>query len=362
MSSKSLAMGPPKAGPGRLFIRAQFCTKPQHAPPGTDLTGRVAIVTGASAGLGFHVCRHLLSLNLTRLIMAVRTPSKGESAAAKLRAEHPSARVDVWALEMTSYDSIRSFVRRVESDLPRLDIAILNAGVVAAKFGLVPSTGHETTIQVNYISTALLSILLLPTLKSKSPPGSPGRLTIVGSGVAYWSKLPNRDKVPFLSSFDDEKITPWDTLERYPASKLLLHMFLVKLAGHVAAQDVVVNVVDPGYCKGSELHREADGLMDWILSGSKAITGRKPEDGAWTYVDAAVVKGPDSHGCFLSDWQIVGYVFCLFGCGDFCEITANSTVDLHSIFTSLRHSPLSIGCGTRRWPSLSLRGLEIYWG
>lgn len=298
-------MGPPTDGFVKIFIKSQFFTKPiRGAPKGTDLSGQVAIVTGANTGLGFHAARHLLRLKLSHLIMPVRTLSKGQSAAAKLQSEFPSARIDVWSLDMTSYDSILSFVRRVESDLVRLDIAILNAGLAQTNHELVPSTGHEVTVQVNYLSTLLLAILLLPALKSKSPPGVPGRLTIVGSGVAHSATLPNRNKVPLLASFDDTKVVPWDPMERYPSSKLLLQLFFVRLMEHINADDVIVNMSDPGYCKGSELHRSATGLMGWFLSLTKAISGRTLADGAWTHVDAAVVKGRESHGSFVSDWKI----------------------------------------------------------
>lgn len=67
-----------------------------------------------------------------------------------------------------------------------------------------PFTGHEETIQVNYLSMALLSILLLPTLKVKSCATSPGRLTIVGSSQGYNSKFTERGSIPLLKEFDKE--------------------------------------------------------------------------------------------------------------------------------------------------------------
>jgi hypothetical protein len=70
------------------------------------------------------------------------------------------------------------------------------------------------------------------------------------------------------------------------------------------AEEVVVNMVDPGFCKGTELHRDATGIVGGVMSVAKALTGRSLEDGAWTYVDAAVAKGKESHGCFVMDWEI----------------------------------------------------------
>jgi len=302
---KSIEMQPLTSGVGSIFIKSQFCAKPQWPPTSTDLSGKVAIVTGGSSGLGLHASKLLLSYNLSHVILAVRSLKKGEEAAATLRLEYPKAQVSVWELEMGSYDSVQAFVRKVEIELPRLDIAILNAGVAKLEFGLNPNTGHEETIQVNYLSTMLLAILLLPALKAKSPSGAPGRLSVVCSGTVYQAKFGNRTQIPLLPSFDDTKIHPFDVGERYACSKLLGQLFLPKLAEYVNPDDVIVNLVDPGFCKDSGLHREAHGVLRAVLSLAKTLTGRTMENGASTYVDATVVKGKESHGSWLMDWIIM---------------------------------------------------------
>lgn len=105
-----------------------------------------------------------MDLQLSRLILAVRSISRGEEAAAKFRRVHPEAHIEVWQLDMSDYSSIQAFVSRVDSQLGRVDIVLLNAGVIKLHFAIVKSTGHEETLQVNYISTMLLAILLLPIL------------------------------------------------------------------------------------------------------------------------------------------------------------------------------------------------------
>lgn len=291
------------------FIKSQFRTKTQLPPPGTDLTGKVAIITGGNSGIGLHAARHLLSLKLSHLVIAVRTLAKGESAATQLRKDYPAAKIVVWPLEMTSYPSIQTFVARVGSDLPRLDLTILNAGLMKPTFGLCEATGHEETIQVNFLSTYLLAILMLPLCKAKAPKSQPGRLTIVSSGTALTAKFPSRNQRPLLASFDtvDPKgvsSATWDPTDRYFTSKMLGHLLFVRLLDYLRAEDVVVNLVEPGMCKSSDLHRDIGGPIGVFLEGWKNLCGRKPQDGAWTYVDAAIVKGPESHGCFLMDWEI----------------------------------------------------------
>jgi NAD(P)-dependent dehydrogenase (short-subunit alcohol dehydrogenase family) len=301
-------------GMGRIFVESQFCTKPQKVAltPETSLAGKTALITGGSDGIGLHAGRQLLSLDLSRLILAVRSPEKGARVAAQFRSEFPSATIDVWPLEMTSYESVQALARRAAAEFSggkRLDIAILNAAIVRPKLNVVESTGHCDVIQVNYLSTVLLAILLLPVLRRKPTSGktasSPGRLTIVNSGTAYQAKLPNRNKRPFLASFDDPK--SWAAFEQYPASKALAHLFMVRLLDHLPAgieDEVIVNLVDPGYCKGTGLHRDAKGIVAFMLELSKTLTARSLVDGAWTYIDAVVTKGKESHGCFVMDWEI----------------------------------------------------------
>lgn len=316
-TSRSLELRPTK-GTLRTIFESQFCTKPQKVAltPKTSLSGKTALITGGSDGLGLHAARHLLSLELSRLILAVRSADKGERVAADFRREFPSAIVEVWSLEMTSYESILALVKRASTEFSngkRLDIAILNAAVVRTKLTVAESTGHCDVIQVNYLSTALLAILLLPILRHKGNDdkafSAPGRLTIVNSGTSYAARLPNRAKRPFLSSFDDPKT--WSSMEQYPASKALGHLFLLRLMDHLPQgfeDEVIVNLVDPGYCKGSALHRDAKGVVGFIIELSKTLTARSLPDGAWTYVDATVVKGKESHGCFVMDWEIFPFI------------------------------------------------------
>ncbi|KAJ5815555.1 hypothetical protein N7474_007332 [Penicillium riverlandense] len=307
-SSKEL---PPSTTPffPNQFIKNQFSSKPKPIPDDTDLSGKVVIVTGSNSGLGLECARQLLSHKLTRLIMAVRSMPKGEDAAAKLRKQYPNSTIDVWSLDMASYDSIQEFTARAKKELPRLDIAILNAGVAAGAFRTVPPTGHEETMQVNYLSTMLLAILLLPVLKDKSPVGSPGRLTIVTSMLSMTAKFSNKNEVPLLKSFDNEKF--FDSVDIYPTSKFLGQFFIWKLTDSVSADDVVVNLVEPGFVKGTKLQREVPFAVMVVLNLFKAATARSVKIGASTYLDAAIAQ-ESSHGSVLMNWEIVPYPSLLY--------------------------------------------------
>ncbi|KAF5677627.1 short-chain dehydrogenase reductase family [Fusarium heterosporum] len=283
-----------------------------------QVQGSVAVITGSNTGLGFEASKQLLSLGLSRLIMGVRSLEKGKAAAQKLNAIAPSARIDIWQLDMESYDSIQAFAKKCENDLSRIDFVILNAGLSATSFGTVTATGHEVTVQVNHLSTAFLTLLLIPILKTKVSGHGPPRLTTVNSLTAHLCKFPTRDERPLLAAFDNPSITPWDSQERYGVSKLLNQLFLVKLCDKVNPNDVVINMVDPGLTKGTNLggHHEATGVAAALVKGLLSIAGRPVDRGAASYTDAVYGHGKESHGCFLMSCEIAPLACWFYTHGD----------------------------------------------
>ncbi|KAJ5642129.1 hypothetical protein N7490_006129 [Penicillium lividum] len=286
-----------------VFIRNQFRTNLELPNRKTfpSAEGKCAVITGANTGLGFESARQLLSLGLSHLVIAVRSLEKGTEAAAKLQAGS-SAKVDVWQLDMESYKSIETFVSRCQQDLAKIDFVILNAGISPVYF-TTAATGHEKAIQVNHFSTVLLAVLLLPVLKSKSVDGNTPHLTVVNSVMAHLCSFPSRNMRPLLSSLDDTDVTPWDPMDRYGVSKLLCQLFIVRLAGKVSPDDVIISMVEPGLTKGTSLARDARGLMKIGAKVFNGIAGRPVEKGAATYVDAILRHGKDSHGCFIMNFQ-----------------------------------------------------------
>jgi NAD(P)-dependent dehydrogenase (short-subunit alcohol dehydrogenase family) len=111
-----------------------------------------------------------------------------------------------------------------------------------------------------------------------------------------------------LPSFDDTAVTPWSARERYGVSKLLCQLFVVKLAENVNPEDVIINMVDPGLTKGTDLSRDATGGTAVAAKIFLSTAGRPVDRGAATYVDAVLGQGKESHGCFLMNCKIAPYV------------------------------------------------------
>lgn len=140
-----------------------------------DLTGRVAMVTGASSGIGFETAR-AIALRGAKVILACRCPELGAKAADRIRAEQPSASVEVWQVELASLRSVLSFCRRYRAASYPLHALILNAGICGPAHQLTED-GNELQFQVNHLSQLYLLRLLLPTLLASAP----ARVVLVSS-------------------------------------------------------------------------------------------------------------------------------------------------------------------------------------
>jgi len=189
-------------------IWKQVFTSVPPVPANLSLTGKTVLVTGSNVGIGLDSVRHFLKLEPGLVIMGVRSIDKGEAAAAVLRAEFPRSKtkITVWKLDMASLRSVQAFAARCERELDRLHVAVLNAGLSKMKFERVEEgSQHEMTMQVNYLSTALLAILLIPTMKSTASSPEPGRLSIVNSEAAIPIKLEMPGTGSLLDSLDQPK-------------------------------------------------------------------------------------------------------------------------------------------------------------
>lgn len=283
----------------RNFFASQLLFTPPY--PKEDWSGKTVIVTGANVGLGFEAARHFVRLGAARVILAVRSTEKGEAAQASIEASTGRRVVEVWPLDLQSYASVKAFAARASAQLDRLDALVENAAIVTEKFRL--AEGEESSITVNVTSTFLLAFLLLPKLKDTAQRfGVVPHLVIVSSGAHSWTDLPERKSASIFDALADPTS---DMSKRYFASKLL-EVFVCRqlVALHpYPSFPVVINYTNPGVCR-SEAMREATGLKAVIVRVITALLARTTEVGSRTTVHAASA-GPDSHGQYLSDCDVV---------------------------------------------------------
>jgi NAD(P)-dependent dehydrogenase (short-subunit alcohol dehydrogenase family) len=161
--------------------------------PTYDFSNQTIIVTGANTGLGFEAAKHFVRLNASKVILAVRTLSKGEAAKASIEASSPLSKtiVEVWHLDLSSHESVKQFAAQVMK-LGRLDVLLENAGIMTGVFKMVEE--DESTITTNVISTELLALLVLPKLRETAEQfGVQPRLSIVSSDLHFVANFPERN-------------------------------------------------------------------------------------------------------------------------------------------------------------------------
>jgi NAD(P)-dependent dehydrogenase (short-subunit alcohol dehydrogenase family) len=277
--------------------------------PSISFDGNTIIVTGANVGLGFEAAVKFVALGAAKVILGVRNVSKGATAAREI--ENRTQRkqiVEVWELDMDHYSSISQFAARVNSELPRLDIAILNAGVIAKDY-IVGPEGWESTLQVNVMSTALLALLLLPKLRaSKTSANTISHLVIVTSEAHRWLEVTDiPDPGPYggnilqAANARPTDVKTWDGLHQNAKSKLFAMYVTQSIAALVTRPngeiDVIVSSTCPGACR-SDLtrHLKESGVATAIgLKIFDLLFNKTTEEGARVYVSAAAL-GYDGHG------------------------------------------------------------------
>jgi NAD(P)-dependent dehydrogenase (short-subunit alcohol dehydrogenase family) len=160
------------------------CTSyPQTASGKAKLTPRSS--TGANIGLGYETVKHLIQLKPAKVILACRNTTAGETARLEIEsATNCHGLAEVWALDLSSFASVKAFAARAIKNLDRIDGLVENAGVALDKWSL--AEGHETSVTVNIISTFLLAVLLLPKMTvSAKTFGIMPHVVVVSSGAAF---------------------------------------------------------------------------------------------------------------------------------------------------------------------------------
>ncbi|KAI8232827.1 hypothetical protein K4K54_011478 [Colletotrichum sp. SAR 10_86] len=134
--------------------------------PATDipsLCGKTIFVTGGNTGLGKQSIIDLARHDPAQIWLAARDLVKAEAAATEIRSTVPAVPIILLKLDLSSVKSIKEAVATFSSTAKRLDILMLNAGIMAVPPGLTEE-GYEIQFGTNHVGHALLTKLLLPLL------------------------------------------------------------------------------------------------------------------------------------------------------------------------------------------------------
>ncbi|KAH8649299.1 short-chain dehydrogenase/reductase, partial [Xylariales sp. PMI_506] len=289
----------------RIFLSSQlFRTVPY---PTQSFAKQTVIITGSNVGLGLEAARHVYRLGCAKLILAVRTISKGEAAKEDImnsvKNRSDSRAIEVWPLDMSSTKSTLAFAERVKAELPRVDVLVENAGVHSRE--RVDCEGFEQTIQVNVVNTFLLGLCLLPKLaetKHTFADSSP-HLVVVSSEAHHLTKFEEINAPDIYRELNDNKKPHVGQHNRYEISKLMEVLLIRELVSHLddAKFPVIITLVNPGLCNSTIGHTATGPPPPKpFLFKLFSFIERTTEVGSRTLVLGACAD-LESHGQFMSD-------------------------------------------------------------
>lgn len=260
---------------------------------GIDLSGRVAIVTGSSGGLGAEAARALASKGAAVTITARDIP-KGEGVAESIRASTGNQAVEVRSLELGSPESIRQFAKGWLAEHDALNILINNAGVMASPLERTEQ-GYELQFGTNHLGHFLLTGLLTPALVA----GAPSRVVCVSSGGHRFSPVVFEDL--------NYETRAYDKWESYGQAKTANILHAVELDRRLRDKGVRAYAIHPGGIM-TELGRHLTPEDIKMLTDRGASSGLKWKQvpaGAATEVWAATAPElADQGGIYLEDCGI----------------------------------------------------------
>lgn len=206
-----------------------------------EISGKWALVTGASRGIGLHVCRGLASYGCN-LVLHSRNEASTASLATELRAG--GAQVVQVGAELSDANQVDALVRRLVTEGPPIDILYNNAAIMTpyrSNWLDVPAEDYRASFEVNVIALTRICHGLLPGMIARGW----GRVVNVTSGIA-----------------DNPELIA------YAISKAAVDKFVRDSASKLAGTGVAMNLLDPGWLKTDMGGANAPGEVESVLPGA----------------------------------------------------------------------------------------------
>ena len=170
-----------------------------------DQTGRLAVVTGASDGLGLQIAARLAAAGAD-LVLPVRNPHKGAAAVERIRAAAPRAQVTTTELDLASLESVRALGDRLLADGRPVDILINNAGVMTPPTRHETQDGFELQFGTNFLGHFALTARILPLLREASARVTTMSALAARSGSFQWEDLQYQRKYQAMKAYGQSKL------------------------------------------------------------------------------------------------------------------------------------------------------------
>lgn len=261
---------------------------------GLDLTGKTALVTGASGGLGEEVARSLAAKGC-KVSIAARSKEKSEAVIERIQQAHPEAQLDFGELELADQASVNRFADEWLASHDQLDMLILNAGIMACPLARTPQ-GWEMQLATNHFGHFALTSRVLPSLLN----GGPARVVSLSSAGHAVSPVLLDDP-----HFNNNNYDPWAA---YGQAKTANIWFATELNRRYSAQGLNANALHPGVIQTDLTRHLTEETLAPILErlSKRGEPQKNIPQGAATSVYAATAPELEGQGgLYLADCQVV---------------------------------------------------------
>ncbi|MEJ2357707.1 MAG: SDR family NAD(P)-dependent oxidoreductase [Deinococcales bacterium] len=247
-----------------------------------DMRGRVALVTGASAGIGRAVASGLAERGATVLAVS-RAGGAGAEVVDALRAGTGNPDHRFLPADLSAQGEVRAVAAEITRQVPRLDVLVNNAGGFFAR-RRVTIDGIERTFALDHLASVLLTLLLLEPLAAAR-----GRVVLTTSLVAPWGRVHR----------DVQLRRGYNGVSAYAQARLGNVLFAQELARRVPADALTINAFDPGVVR-TELG-QGPGFLNLCIRVAQAGFGRGPDAAAQTALTLAC--SPELDGATGGLWK-----------------------------------------------------------
>ncbi len=262
---------------------------------GQDLSGKTALVTGGTSGIGWETARALAAAG-AHVVITARDATKADEAIGNLRDAVPAGVFDFAVLELASLASVRDSAQESLARFTAINILINNAAVMTPPFGRT-AEGFETQFGTNHIGHFVLTNLLVPALIA----GAPSRVVALSSSAHQLGDVLWDD-----NNFERD---PYDRAKAYSQAKTANMLFADELDRRLSSHGIRAFGVHPGVIN-TNLHRHLTQEILAELRAAAATGGAQmaPQirktiaQGAATSVWAATAPELDGQGgLYLQD-------------------------------------------------------------
>lgn len=231
-----------------------------------NLTGQIAIVTGANSGIGFETAKALATKG-AEVVLACRNLEKADLAAKEIRSMVRKAKLEIIQLDLADLASVRKFAETFKDKYQTLDLLINNAGIMIPPFTKT-ADGFEVQFGANHLGHFALTGLLMDVI-----------LATPNARIVNVSSNAHRTGTIDFDNLNAEK--GYHPANAYAQSKLANLLFTLQLNRHLVeiGSDVIATAAHPGWT--------VTGLQKGFLHTVSEWIGQKPEMGALPTLQAA---------------------------------------------------------------------------